>query len=163
MTGAGIDYSGPSGTCNRDLETGIRYGIIPLGRLNDSAMDAFEGEYDLSCPHCGADLADDFEGPNACPECAREIADGEQYADEPSHWALVEDGYEGFLDSSNDVWITSSPYYTRAAFCSPCAPGACYLTDPREDGARAYCLGPDWFDGPAPYPIYRVADDGRED
>ena len=57
------------------------------------------------------------------------------------------------------MWFTRSPYFTRAAFCSPCAPGACHLANPREDGERAYCPGPDWFDdeNPAPFPIYSVA------
>ncbi len=56
-----------------------------------------------------------------------------------------------------DIFVLGSPYFTRAAFCSPCAPGACYLTDPCDDGERAYCLGHEWFeDGEAPYPVYDV-------
>ncbi len=62
----------------------------------------------------------------------------------------------------SDIFILKSPYYTRAQFCSPCAPGACYLTNPCEDGERAYCFGHDWFDdGKAPYPVFLVADDSE--
>jgi hypothetical protein len=59
--------------------------------------------------------------------------------------------------SDGDIFITKSPYYTVCGFCSPCAPGAGYLTDKSEDCA-AFCFGPDWFDGPVPYLIYRVSD-----
>ncbi len=153
----GIDYSGTGATCNRDLTTGIRYGIIPLHGLNEFAYDSFEPEYDACCPSCGREIdTDDI--PCFCPECEEDIDEDNAYADEPSRITLDEPGYEGMLDSSNDVWVFRSPYFTRAAFCSPCAPGACYLTSPCVDGERAYCLGPEWFDedNPAPYPIYSV-------
>lgn len=155
----GIDYSGPLGTCNRDPETGIRYGIVPVHSLGEFTFESFEPEYDPSCPGCGDDWPEDLETPAKCPACGRDVRDGAQYPDEPSRNVLSGDGYEGFLDSSNDAWFTKSPYFTRAAFCSPCAPGACYLTSPCDDGERAYCPGPEWFDehNPAPFPIYSVA------
>lgn len=169
----GIDYAGRDGTCNRDLKTGIRYGIIPLHELNEFAHDSFNPEYDECCPYCGEDWPADIEmcgRPDKrttlgftpygadCPACGEFVREDDTTPDEPSRITLDEPGYEGMLASDNDVWIFRSPYFTRAAFCSPCAPGACYLTSPCVDGERAYCLGPEWFDedNPAPYPIYSV-------
>jgi len=71
------------------------------------------------------------------------------------------DGYALQTDDDGDLWIIKSPYFTHAAFCSPCAPGACHLRNPLElpDPAnKCYCLGHDWFDdGKAPYPVYSIA------
>lgn len=168
----GIDYAPIGSNVNRDAETGIRYGVIPLGRLGEFSADSFEAEYDACCPHCGDGLPEDIEftvtnrpadrkyGSWAiCQSCEKAFSEDDSIPDEPSRQVCKEDGLEAFLDSSNDTWFTKSPYFTRAAFCSPCAPGACYLTNPCEDGERAYCPGPDWFDedNPAPFPIYSVA------
>jgi hypothetical protein len=158
--GRGIDYSGPLGTCNRDPETGIRYGVIPLGALGEFAHESFEPEYAHNCPHCGEDIDTDEEWEtDACPTCGKESDEDDRWGDEPIGYSLRGAGYEGFQDSAGDAWFTLSPYYTRAAFCSPCAPGACYLTSPCDEGERAYCPGPDWFDkdDPAPFQIYSVA------
>jgi hypothetical protein len=71
------------------------------------------------------------------------------------------DGYR-LETTSLGVYVTQSPYYTRAAFCSPCCPGAGDLDSPREHGVKAYCLGPDWFeDDKAPYKVWRVSDDSE--
>lgn len=158
----GIDYSGPGSTVNRDVETGIRYGVIPLGRLGEFAHESFEPEYDQACPACGDDLPDDFDTYGVdpkCPHCKVDLRGSETTCDEPSRQVCDDGEYKAELDSSSDAWFYKSPYFTRAAFCSPCAPGACYLTSPCEDGERAYCPGPDWFDAdnPAPFPIYSVA------
>jgi len=155
----GIDYSGPGSNVNRDPETGIRYGVIPIDRLGEFAHESFEPEYDAACPACGEDWPEDLDTPADCPACGKRVRDGEQYGDEPSRQRCDSDGVEAALDSSGDAWFFKSPYFTRAAFCSPCAPGACYLTSPCDDGERCYCPGPDWFDedNPAPFPIYSVA------
>lgn len=152
----GVDYG--LGRTNIDLATGIRYGVIPVGTLGDEAIEEFETRYTPRCPECGGEVSD-------APDtdafvCATH---GEQehdtcFGDEPDAITYERDGYAMSLDSQNDVFIVASPYYTRAAFCSPCAPGACYLTSPCDDGERAYCPGPEWFDGPAPYPIFKVSD-----
>jgi hypothetical protein len=56
--------------------------------------------------------------------------------------------------------VLRSPYYTRGNFCSPCVPGGVSLESDNPDGAKAYCLGHDWFEnGVAPYTGYMVADD----
>jgi|GEM_PF-1506189 len=177
----GIDYSGPSGTCNRDPETGIRYGIISLHKLGEFSADSFEAEYDACCPHCQADWPDNAETKfypasnldengeerpryerragyyATCPACEKLVREDDTIGEEPSRHVLKDEGYEGMLDSSQDAWCFKSPFFTRAAFCSPCAPGAVSLSSPCDDGERAYCFGHDWFEGgAAPYPIYSV-------
>lgn len=155
----GIDYAPIGSNVNRDSETGIRYGVIPVGRLGEFAHDEFETQYHSACPACGEDWPEDLDTPADCPSCGKRVRDGEQCGDEPSGFELDNSEYSASIDSSGDAWWFKSPYFTRAAFCSPCAPGACYLTSPCEDGERAYCPGPEWFDddNPAPYPIYSVA------
>lgn len=168
----GIDYAPTGSNVNRDPETGIRYGVIPVDRLDGGAWDEFEAQYDACCPHCGTEVPEDthFTVENrpagrkhgfwtVCTSCEKPFEEDERYGDEPSGHTIDNSEYQAHIDSSNDVWWFKSPYFTHAAFCSPCAPGACYLTSPAEDGERAYCPGPEWFDddNPAPYPIYSVA------
>lgn len=157
----GIDYSGIGVTCNRDKETGIRYGIIPQNQVGQAWFDSSEPDYGSPhCPYCGHDLK---EGKDyvRCPKCRKAIRDmGECYPDECNGCSLDDGEYKAFSDDSGDVWVIKSPYYTRAQFCSPCAPGACYLANPCDDGEKAYCFGHDWFDdGKAPYPVYSVETD----
>jgi hypothetical protein len=99
-------------------------------------------------------------GDYACDSC-RLLFDGEDaYGDEPLSFTLDDGEYKAEQGSDGDIFIFSSPYYTYAQFCSPCAPGACYLMNPTDtDGPKAYCFSHDWFDGgKAPYPVYRVSD-----
>lgn len=154
-----IDY-GRGLSCNRNPDTGIRYGILPSNceSLSDYYWESIESEYDPSCGHCGASLSEDWEteGREAyaeqgetdeevetrreeaesedmrlCPKCLREIPEGDEYPDEPSRQVIGESEEEtGFVDSSGDWWVTDSPYYTFASPCSPCAPGAAYLASP---------------------------------
>ena len=112
----------------------------------------------------------------ACLGCARSFDSDDAFAEEAIGGTNLDDGeyqaHQGHDDS--DVFILKSPYYTRAQFCSPCAPGAAYLRNPCEDGPKAYCFAPDWFrpwkddqvtgeyDGErtsCPYPVWRVEDD----
>lgn len=171
----GIDYSPTGSTVNRDAETGIRYGVIPMRRLGEFAPESFEAHYDAHCPHCGDEVPENthFTADNRpqgkdygmwthCPSCGKAFEEDQQYGDEPSAQECDDGEYQAELDDRGDAWFYKSPYFTRAAFCSPCAPGAGDLTNPCEDGERAYCPGPDWFDddNPAPYPIYSVASGG---
>ena len=171
MSNRGIDYSGPGSTANRDPETGIRYGIISQHQLDGDSLDSFEEIYVPRCPHCGKEVPEDthFTKENRpaderdgyytiCASCEKPFAEDEQYGDEPDDHKLDDGEYQGRLDSGGDAWCFKSPYFTRATFCSPCAPGACSLGSPCDDGERAYCFGHDWFeDGKAPYPVYSVA------
>jgi hypothetical protein len=175
----GIDYSGPKGTCNRDIESGIRFGIINQNDVSGWLYDELEAVYDQYCPNCGNELDEDWEdtaidiyeadGDNEhewiaddtlpCPHCSKPIHDSEQYADEPNAQILDTDDIKGFLDDFG-LWITKSPYYTKTAFCSPCCPGAGDLNSPRKDGVKTFCLDHSWFeDKKAPYPVYRVDTD----
>ena len=76
---------------------------------------------------------------------------------EPISFIYAEDGYEAECGDDGDIFITKSPYFTYAAFCSPCAPGAGHLRSYRPDGVKTYCFGHDWFEnGKAPYPVFMV-------
>jgi len=138
----GIDYG--LGNTNIDRNTGIRYGVIHQNEVLQAWCDSSEAKY--PCDTCELNNEDkDVFGCDGCEPIALEIDDND---------------YCAASDSYGDIFIIKSPYYTRARFCSPCAPGACYLTDPCDDGEKAYCFGHDWFDSEkAPYPVYRVSDD----
>lgn len=216
---AGIDYG--MGTTNIDLDTGIRFGVIPANDLGESWYESSEGDYGpASCGKCGNeavemdeipfDLDDcktlrqggDFrkydvlripkehrddcgghkewrdEGRDyACLDCARSFDSDDAWGDDgPVNGHILDDGeYKAHQSHDDcDVFILKSPYYTRAQFCSPCAPGAAYLRSPCEDGPKAYCFAPDWFHPwdddqvtgeyagektSCPYPVWRVEDD----
>lgn len=162
----GIDYG--TGTTNRNPDTGIRYGVISMNRLSQWAWEDVEADYgEPTCGHCGneavewdMDTHDSYEGDGsdyACEHCERSFDSSDAFGEEPV--GHTHDGAEKFtVDSYGDAFVVASPYYTRAAFCSPCAPGACHLENPTPDGAKAYCLGTDWFDddNPCPYPVFRA-------
>ena len=170
MTYRGIDYG--LGKTNIDRESGIRYGVIPVRELFDWIYEELEPQYgDPTCPSCGAEcitpiteLSDDisFEvDPSmdyACESCEECFTSDESFPESPWNHTIEKDGY--IVESDHDcidLFVIKSPYFTRAQFCSPCAPGACYLTNPVIDGDMAYCFGHDWFEGgKAPYPVYSV-------
>jgi len=117
---------------NVDHETGIHYGVIPANDVLQAWSDSSEPEYD-------------------CDEC------------ESRGFAFVEDGYGAYQSrDDSDIFVTKSPFYTFATFCSPCAPGAGHLRNPLapDEGVKTYCFGDDWFeDESCPYTIYNVVDD----
>lgn len=171
----GIDYSGPLGAVhnvNRDPANGIRYAWISQHALSGDALEEFESQYTARCPHCGEAIPDDthfttrsVKRPGGvignvqatdCASCGKLIREDDQYGDEPDAWTINDGTYKAFL-TNGEVAFEKSPYFTRAAFCSPCAPGACHLNHPCDDGERCYCPGHDWFeDGVAPFPVYSV-------
>ena len=134
----GIDYG--MGSTNIDKSNNIRFGVIHQHKVLQAWCDGSEPDY--PCENCEV------------PEDERDMCDCEAVS------FILDDGeYIAESDSYGDIFITKSPYYTRAQFCSPCAPGACYITNTYDDGEKAYCFGHDWFeDGKAPYPVYRVTD-----
>lgn len=173
--GKGIDYG--LGQTNIDRKTGIRFGVIHSHCVLQAWYDSAEGDYgNPTCPKCGNGARDSNDGEDdpdsseyecskyacgdyACDECEY-LFDGEEaLGDSPNAWILDDGEYKASQSGDGcDIFILSSPYYTRAQFCSPCAPGACHLEHPCEDGERAYCFGHNWFeDGKAPYPVYSVA------
>lgn len=182
----GIDYG--RGLTNIDHATGIRYGVIPIHAVLQAWCDESEAEYgEATCPKCGnpareiktrtessdppgqwisivhdEEIPDDWEtdgcGDYLCDDC-KYAFDAENEFVEPLGHFYNAGGYECTGDET-DIFILKSPYYTRAAYCSPCAPGACYLLNADDSGDRAYCFGHDWFDdNKAPYPVYRASDD----
>jgi hypothetical protein len=171
MSYHGIDYG--HGTTNVDRATGIRFGVISMHDLEEWASEGFEPQYgNASCPYCGNEAAasdegegdrDDYEEIHrgrefACDSC-RVKFDGQDAFPEEPHGYTLDGEYKAEWHNDGDVFVLSSPYYTHAAFCSPCAPGACHLSSPHEGGERCYCFGHDWFEGnKAPYPVFRVSD-----
>lgn len=162
----GIDYG--RGLGNIDKETGIRYGVIPAHAV-DWWHEGSEVMYPPpSCPDCGDEVVDqesalcpdECEKEYYCSSCEKGYSSDECEATELSSIDCDKEGLKATQgNDSPDIFVLASPYFTRAAFCSPCAPGACYLTSPCEDGERAYCFGPEWYEeGKAPYPIYNVSD-----
>jgi hypothetical protein len=157
----GIDYG--MGTTNvstkacGDTATRIRYGVISQHDVGCAWYDESEAHYGAPhCPACGAELDDDVCDGHEC-ECGYTIdwIGDECYGDEPLSHYYDRDGYKAEAGCDGDIFITDSPYYTLCDFCSPCAPGAGYLTSEGNDCA-AFCFGPDWFDGQPPHDIYDV-------
>jgi len=177
ITNPGFDYG--LGQSNIDWDTGIRFGVIPVGEVLEAwAMDS-EMEYGPpACPNCG-DLAilydnekhDDFEHSLyechefACENCERVFGSESAYPESPLAFYYESDGYRAYQDGNDtDIFVEKSLFYTWCRFCSPCAPGAGYLLDHMDEGEgiKAYCFGHDWFwgnadhPGRAPYPVYSV-------
>jgi hypothetical protein len=157
IVGAGIDYG--LGMSNVDRETGIRYGVINQNECLQAWADSSEADYpEMECSSCGlagitVDMAE-------CPECGADFCNEFDYIKAAGY--VLDDGeYKAEAGDDGDIFITKSPFFTLYAFCSPCARGAGYIMDSRENGVKAYCFGHDWFDdGKAPYLVYRV--DGGE-
>ncbi len=165
----GIDYG--MGKTNIDTTNGIRYGVISMNALAHWAWEDFESDYgDPTCPECGNDALSEYDDDKhgqypehngcddyACEHCELLLDSSDVYGDETIGHNLDSDGYKGFVDSYNDVMLVRSPYFTRADFCSPCAPGAGHLENYNPNGVKTYCLGHDWFEERvAPYPVYSV-------
>lgn len=93
-----------------------------------------------------------------CEDCKYIFGSESAFSEEARGFYYDQNGYKAFQSGDDpDIFVEMSPYYTLCAFCSPCAPGAGYLTDQRENGVKAYCFGHDWFEsGKAPYTVYDV-------
>lgn len=193
----GIDYG--MGRTNIDVETGIRYGVIPAHDLGQAWYDNSSPYYGPACcPKCGNEAAEydqaetEYGAENdgdelspasrcsysdwGCVRCGVFFGSDEAYGDEAllHRYGIGDDG-EALEDADVvatqsgddcDVFVLRSEYFTFAPFCSPCAPGACYLRDGSYEGdARAYCFGHDWFWDSrhsggvsiAPYPVFLVS------
>lgn len=162
----GIDYSG--GHSNYDTENGIHFGVISPHEVLQVWADSSEPEYgDPHCPNCGDQCSKFKDGLDAkeadklvCLSCEALLDDDDIQYEEPIGYILDDGEYKASCGEDRDIFILKSPYYTKAQFCSPCAPGAGYLLSPCEDGPRTYCFDHEWFeDDVAPYPVYKVSDD----
>lgn len=148
----GIDYG--RGMTNIDHKTRIRFGVIPAHAVEYFWEDA-QPVYFYICPVCGKDWGE--EQHDICPKCKEEIDESAFWAWEANHWEIKNKDYFIHTDSDGtDIWVEKSPYYTHCQFCSPCAPGAGYILNTVEDGPKAYCLGHDFFEDGAPYPVFDV-------
>ena len=164
MAYAGIDYSGPGATCNRNAETGIRYGVISTHALGEYWHESAEDDYGTpTCPKCGNDTItipshteqgngyvsciqdvpiayEDYERARgecadyACEQCQYLFGSESAHPDEPRGWSIDDGDYQVINCLDSDAMICKSPYFTFAPFCSPCVPGACSLP---EDPDRA--------------------------
>jgi hypothetical protein len=167
VTTAGIDYG--MGLSNVDMSNGIRYGVISSHSVSFEALDeSLEPVYLAHCPMCGmlavpsTDTSDDDTDDWYCPACDMHHSDEAVYGDcaEPDYSQSTDTDYDLADCLDSDIMVTRSPYYTYAAFCSPCVPGAGNLDTelPIGIGIKTYCLGHDFFeDGKAPYTVYSVA------
>lgn len=152
-----IDYS--MGSCvNRDPKTGIRFGVIPAVELGSNWYEDSEAVYVYYCPKCGKYLRKGSDA-RRCPACRYNINQDRDFdGTEPEGYKYVREGYKAFQTDPTDIFVEKSPYFTYAQFCSPCAPGACYLINYLDEPSlnnKAYCFGHDWFEsGKAPYKVY---------
>ncbi len=138
----GINYAGHTGV-NQDKANGIRYGVMPQNEVLQAWADSSEAQYPKR----------EKGERQAAYERRMEFA-------EPIAFTYEREGYAASCGEDGDIFIVRSPYFTYAQFCSPCAPGACYLRNPLDEpdeNNKAYCFGHDWFEGRvAPYPVYSV-------
>lgn len=174
---AGIDYG--MGRTNIDVKTGIRYGVISCNSIAQAFSDS-DIQYDYgnpTCPKCGGlaitsgDLPEESENWEiargacsdwGCDSCEYVFDADKAYGDEAIGWKYEAEGYQLINCLDNDCMVLASPFYTLAQFCSPCVPGACSIESPDQEGAKAYCLGHNWFEErKAPYPVYSV-ETGKE-
>ena len=91
-----------------------------------------------------------------CKNCNETFREDECYL-EFSQLHINNDKYFAHEDEYGDIFIEKSQYYTYAQFCSPCAPGACYLSSPlsqKIENNKCYCFGHEMFETNAPYPVY---------
>jgi hypothetical protein len=171
----GIDYS--LGQSNFNPETGIHFGVIHSGEVGQVWYDVAGADYgEPCCPSCGnpvlpfpkewcVTMPDDYTDggiDGVCHTCKATYDSQDLYSDTPIAWVFNDGEYKATQRGDDcDIFVLKSPYFTYAQFCSPCAPGACYLLSPLStpnDGNRCYCFGHDWFEeGKAPYPVYSVA------
>lgn len=141
---------------NIDATTGIHYGAISEHAPESFIWEDFNSVYKTECPECGT-VSKETE----CQKCGFDFGDIDG---EPSYYEYTGDSDYTleYSDTLNAFFVTKSPYYTFAALCSPCAPNAGNLDTPRDEtrgGVKTYCLGHDYFENGAPYPVFDVATD----
>lgn len=147
-----IDYG--MGQTNIETAQGIRYGVISMHKVaywSDSSEPVYPVKLECECGNM-VSLQDD-----TCDNCGISLDFDEV---EPIGYKLQDKDYTAIQSQDDtDIFITKSKYYTLCDFCSPCAPGAGYLTS--KGNVKAYCFGPDMFDeyNPLPYNVYEVATD----
>jgi hypothetical protein len=151
----GIDYG--NGLTNLNPKTKIRFGVIHQNHVpffHEEATPYYDG-IELECGECNHDYVIK-DNDSDCPECGANTNDDV----DPLAWAIDSEEIKAECSQDDvDIFVFESQYYTYAQFCSPCAPGACYLTSPLDfkNENNKTCFGPTWFEGKPPYPIYEVS------
>ena len=156
---AGIDYS--LGRSNIDHETGIHYGVVQHDVIGSAWYEDSEPHYIFACPYCENELPGEvLDEVVTCPDCETTFNIEEFDCLEPVSFYYDAGGYQAEQSYDDpDIFITKAPCFTYCQYCSPCAPGAGYLTNWTDEGIgiKAYCFGHDWYEsGVAPYPVYDV-------
>ncbi len=158
------DYG--NGKTNIDLTTGIRYGVIHPNDVSGDWFSRFTPVYpepdSVNCPKC--DEINEWSGRNwgddvACEYCEHEYTLEMPDCMDPIRYVYEANGIKAKASPERDIFVTKSPYVTQAPFCSPCAPGACYLmratTYGEHGGEFCYCLPQECFDDDkAPYRVF---------
>lgn len=177
---AGIDYACGQAV-NRNVQTGFRYGVIHSNEISPEAFEDIASHgTDVDFENYQDDIRkavesalesalSDYIGDHAIAAAVESAQDaalencGDNYDNggDCTRFEYESDGYKIQTASDGDMFIIESPFFTYAQFCSPCAPGACYLASPLDapvEANKCYCLGKDWFDefNPCPYPVYSV-------
>lgn len=168
---AGVDYG--RGMSYVDHETGIRYGVINQSYVGQAWLEEGEPVYLYCCGECSHEIGG--EATDKCPNCGYEFEDWYFDNMEPLGWSYRDENVTAECGDDGDIFITTSKYFTYAAYCSPCYPGAGYLMNPfvnywensgtRQSGImtpenypndyknkaeaagypKVYCFGHDWF------------------
>lgn len=144
-TYAGINYAGHT-NANRDAQTLIRYGVIHSNAINPDAFSDIQDngtdeDYAAFVSEIKSRIRSAIESfmPSSRIEDNVEsafeaISDEIDYdsSGDCTRYSYNKDGYELQTMSDGDIFISKSKFFTYAQFCSPCAPGACYLLNPLE-------------------------------
>lgn len=110
---------------NRNLKTGIRYGIISANEIDSDFLADFEPVYsDMFCSNCNEKLSDIY-----CSNCETENLEYQEQ--EASYFKYDRNGLVAeFNPNSNYVTVFKSRSIFKRALCSPCYPNAGNLSSP---------------------------------
>lgn len=127
---AGIDYSCGLGS-NRDLVTGIHYGVISVNEVCQDWLNEFDPVYpDL-------EHSEDCKDPENC-DCGEWL---EAFA-----FTYDSEGIQAEYSSDSPyMFIFKSPTVINCKFCSPCMPGAGDLGSLDPSGIQTYGLAKEFL------------------
>jgi hypothetical protein len=156
----GIDYTPIGDKTNRDVETGIRYGIISersLGHVsftddnvrsngdNLTRQSAVE-EVKVALWNAVSDWVYERRKDEVMSDLFYAIEEhfNDRYEENEDTYRYEKDGYIIQTASNMELFVIRSPYYTYAQFCSPCVPGAGNLDCVFQHGAAPGLEGEDY-------------------
>lgn len=139
---------------NINPETGIRYGVISANSINGFVFqDIFDQVYNFFSELCYNEAIEELKIDN--PEDAEDEEKLDEFEQDffdnfqPEEiWGDFElDGIKGHLSCLGGayiIFVTESPYTTKAKLCSPCVPNAGDLDSLNENGYTCYDVPPEW-------------------